>query len=189
VSLGLAMVTRPSQLQILGVDFSSRELSILESLPHAAAETAYDLATAQVNLSWLAAELRARMEEGRRWPEMVLVVEDVDGLGRGQGGRARSAMSAMLRSGGVWGIHILGAANNPGGGLKAAGWCRPDVARITLGDLQGAFDYSCGEESLRLTEIRVSAVELDRIARGWRPRTGAHPSGNDPREAAQGRDS
>jgi hypothetical protein len=98
-------------------------------------------------------------------------------------------MSTILRSGGAWGIHILGAAASPEGGLKAAGWWRPDVARISLGDLEGRFEYSCGDDSLMLAGIRVSAVELDRIARGWRPRAGADPFGNNPREAAQGRGS
>jgi hypothetical protein len=175
LALGLAMTTRPALVQLLAIDLTGRELSILETLPHAVTEAANDAAAAQVSLIWLATELRARMVEGRRWPEMVLLVEDVARLAESPAGRGRAALTSILRSGGAWGIHVLAAAPLLDGGLKAAGWSRSDAARITVDDRPDTAHYADRGRRVTFHPLRLTAAELDRIARGWRPsaRSGA----------------
>jgi len=169
LAIGLSITTRPALLQILAIDGTGRELTVLETLPHAVTDTAGDAASAQVNLLWLAAELQARVRDGRRWPEMLLVVEDVLRLAGSDCGRGRAALTTILRSGGSWGIHVLGAAASLTGGLRSAGWSRPGVARLIAGDTQGWFEYTGGGRCTRLAGVRLTAVDLDLVARGRRP--------------------
>jgi len=169
LAIGLSITTRPALLQILAIDGTGRELTVLETLPHAVADTAGDAASAQVNLLWLAAELQARVRDGRRWPDMLLVVEDVLRLAGSDCGRGRAALTTILRSGGGWGIHVLGAAANLTGGLRSAGWSRPVVARLIAGDRPGWFEYTRGGRCTRLAGVRLTAVDLDLVARGRRP--------------------
>ena len=169
LAIGLSITTRPALLQVLTIDGTGRELTVLETLPHAVTETAGDAASAQVNLLWLAAELEARVRDGRRWPDMLLVVEDVLSLAGSDCGRGRAALTTILRSGGGWGIHVLGAAANLTGGLRTAGWSRPVVARLIAGDAQGSFEYIRGGRCTRLAGVRLTAVDLDLVARGRRP--------------------
>jgi hypothetical protein len=169
IAIGLAATTRPALLQITAIDVSGRDLMVLESLPHAVTETAVDPRSAQAGLLWLDAELRARGSEGRRWPEMLLVVEDVTSLGERECGRSRAALTKILRSGGAWGIHVLGAASVRTAGLRAAGWSGPEVARLTACDFQGLFEYRCGGRRTRLAGVGLAVADLDEVARGGRP--------------------
>lgn len=169
LAIGLTMTTRPALLQILAIDSTGRELSVLETLPHAVTETANDIVGAQVSLAWLAAELEARVRECRRWPDMVLVVEDIMSLAGAESGRGRAALTTILRSGGASGIHVLGGAAKRTSELKSAGWSRPDVARLIAGERPGWFEYCRGGSSSLLTGVRVTAADLDLVARGYRP--------------------
>jgi len=169
LAIGLSITTRPALLQILAIDGTGLELTVLETLPHAVTDTAGDAASAQVNLLWLAAELQARVRGGRRWPDMLLVVEDVLRLAGSDCGRGRAALTTILRSGGGWGIHVLAAAANLTGGLRSGGWSRPDVARLIVGDTQGWFEYTRGGRCTRLAGVHLTVVDLDLVARGRRP--------------------
>jgi hypothetical protein len=171
IAIGLAATTRPALLQITAIDVTGRDLTVLESLPHAVTETAGDAGSAQANLLWLDAELEARATEGRRWPDMLLVVEDVMSLGERESGRGRAVLTKILRSGGAWGIHVLGAASIRTAGLRAAGWSGPEVARLTACDPQGSFEYRCGGGRTRLAGVRLAVADLDEVARGGRPAT------------------
>ena len=169
IAIGLAMTTRPASLQILAIDTTGRELSVLQTVPHAVTETANDAASAQVSLMWLAAELRDRVQEGRCWPEMVLVIDDLLQLVGAECARGRAALTGILRSGGALGIHVLAAIAEPRSGLRSAGWSGTEVARVILEEGGESLEYVCAGVEKRLTGVSVSAVDLDRIARGWRP--------------------
>jgi hypothetical protein len=166
LGIGLAMTTRPALLQILTIDASRRELAVLQTLPHAVTESAGDPASAQVSLLWLAAELEARVRDGRRWPDMLLVIQDVMSLAGSDCGRGRAALTTLLRSGGEWGIHILAAAPRLTTGLGSAGWTRPEVARLTADDRPGWFEFTRGGCNMRLAGVRLTVIELDLVARG-----------------------
>jgi hypothetical protein len=185
--VGLAATTRPALLQLVTIDPSGRELSVLGTLPHAVTEPASDSASTQVSLSWLASELVARAREGRLWPEMLLVVEDLLGLSRSEDGRARGSLTRILRSGGGWGIHVVGAAANLSAGLKSAGWTRRDVARLASAEVGGWFEFARGGRSTRLTGVRVAAVDLDLVARGRRPSRASASAAHRPGDARSDR--
>ena len=168
VAVGLAMTTRPALLQLLAIDFSGRELLVLESLPHAVIDAAAEPAACTESLRWLAAELEARRREGRRWPEMLLVIEDLMSLAGSPCARSRVALTEILRIGGAWGIHVLGGVSSLTSGLRSAGWSSPDVARISADGHPGSFVFRRGASACPLAAIRVPAVDLDRVSRGLR---------------------
>ncbi|HMK08753.1 MAG TPA: FtsK/SpoIIIE domain-containing protein [Anaerolineales bacterium] len=162
---GLATTTRPALMQILAVDTTGRELSIVDALPHAAAPSAGDAAAAQTSLAWLAADLEARRSEGRLWPEMLLVIEDLLALAPASG-RTRLGLTTILRSGGAWGIHVIAAVASRTGGLKAAGWSGADVARLIAAPQAGWHEFVRGARRSLVHGARVTAVDLDLLARG-----------------------
>lgn len=175
MAIGLALTTRPALLQLLAIDGSGRELSVLETLPHAVTEAACGATDSRMALAWLAADLDTRVREGRRWPEMLLVIENVSTLAANESGTGRHALLRILRTGGAWGIHILAGASGLDGGLRTAGFARPDVARLTAEEPEGWFALSSGGRPTRIDGARVAAVDLDRVARGYRPAAEGSP--------------
>jgi DNA segregation ATPase FtsK/SpoIIIE-like protein len=170
VAIGAALKTRPAKLQVLGIDVSGRELTVLETLPHAVAETAVDRASARASLLWLATDLEARMCEGRRWPDMLLVIDDLVSLACDDSGRGRAALTRLVRTGGAWGIHVLAGADGLTSGLRSAGWSRADVARLTAVIPQGWYALALGGRVTRLAGVQLSASDLDAVAKGFGPR-------------------
>src|SRR3989304_5030872 len=71
LAIGLSITPRPARLQILAIDGTGLELTVLETLPHAVTDTAGDAASAQVNLLWLGAGLRGRGARAARWPQTL----------------------------------------------------------------------------------------------------------------------
>jgi DNA segregation ATPase FtsK/SpoIIIE-like protein len=169
-AIGAALKTRPAQLQVLGIDASGRELTVLETLPHAVTETAVDRASARASLLWLTADLEARMREGRRWPDMLLVIDDVESLAGGDSGRSRASLTRLIRSGGRWGIHVAAGAGGSAGRLRSAAWSRADVARLTVAEPPGWYELALGGRATRLVGVQLSASDLDAVANRFRPR-------------------
>jgi hypothetical protein len=115
---------------------------------------------------------------------MLLVVEDLLGLSRSEDGRARGSLTRILRSGGGWGIHVVGAAANLSAGLKSAGWTRRDVARLASAEVGGWFDFTRRPFD-PATGVRVIAVDLDLVARSSaiaRSASAAHRPGDAQRD-------
>jgi hypothetical protein len=95
VAVGLALTTRPALLQLLTIDATGRELLFLGTLPHAVLETAIDPASTRLSLGWLSEELGARRREGRPWPAILLVVDDLTALETGNNpGAARQSITS-----------------------------------------------------------------------------------------------
>jgi hypothetical protein len=141
---------------------------VLETLPHAVSEVAVDAAAARVSLTWLAADLDARVRESRRWPEMLLVIVDLACLSTAESGVARLALSRIVRDGGRWGLHVVAGASRLDRGLKSAGFGRPDVAQLTLVEPEGWLAFAAGRRAEKIAGARVDVVDLDSVARGLR---------------------
>src|SRR3990172_6808309 len=60
LAIGLSITTRPALLQILAIDGTGRELTVLETLSHAVTDTAGGAASPQGNPLWLAAGVEGR---------------------------------------------------------------------------------------------------------------------------------
>ena len=166
VAAALALTTRPALLQTLAIDTTGRELLFLSSLPHTVLETAIDPAGARLSLSWLGEELNARRQDGRSWPSILLVVDDLTTLQTRRGPGTGRAVDHILRHGGSLGVHLLaGTSRVRRLGLRT-GLRRCDLARLTAAGQPGVFDYRRGKTRVRLTGARLSAWDLDLVIRG-----------------------
>ena len=175
VAAGLALTTRPALLQVLTIDSTGRELLFIESLPHAIAEIAIDPAAAGLSLRWLSAELEARGREGRTWPGILLVIDDLACLESRESRGGRRALNRILRRGGGLGIHVVAGASERYRPLWRSAWRRADVAHMAGSVLPGEFVHRQGKSASRMAVARLSAVELDLIARGMAWRRGIPP--------------
>ena len=165
VAAGLALTTRPALLQLLTIDSTGRELLVLESLPHAVAQTAIDPTAAALSLRWLTAELAARRREGRAWPGILLVIDDLAGLEAGWSRGSRQALARILRHGSTFGIHVVAGTNQVPRVWWRSDWRRSDVARMTVTGA-GDYAYQRGHWRCRLALAALPVVDLDLLARG-----------------------
>lgn len=178
VALGLALGARPMHLQVVVIDLSGRELHPLGTLPHATGNTAEDGMAARMWLRWVEAEWNARTAEGRFWPRMLVVVDDLGSL-MGLAPRSVSGMAELLlQRGAQAGIHFLAGVDPSAIGRvpKAS-----PVFKLFPGAMPGAYrcrELARGEDFQAAT---VPVTDLDWVARGrpWNhrgdPPTGPHP--------------
>ena len=166
VAVGLSLTTRPALLQFLTIDSTGCELLILENLPHAIAETSIGPAAAGLSLRWLIAELETREGEGRTWPGILLVIDDLADLSVQESRGALRWVDRILRRGGTVGIHVLAGASQRGGLSWRSAWRRPDAAHAGGMAAPGEVDYRRGTSRVRTRMARLSAVDLDLVARG-----------------------
>lgn len=104
--VSLALTSRPSQLQIMAIDLSGRELTFLESLPHSLTDIASASPFALELIEWLDIEVLRRRRSRLEQPWLCLAVEDVEVLP----GRLRRRLQALLErlaSEPVTGIHVM----------------------------------------------------------------------------------
>jgi hypothetical protein len=77
----LALASKPSELQLLGVDLSGVELAFIDALPQALTDVAFRADTAIDLLAWLRDETDRRRALNRKAPQLVLVIDDLDRQG------------------------------------------------------------------------------------------------------------
>ncbi len=144
-ALSLAMASRPSQLRLLGIDLSGRELVFLEALPHALADLASEARLASDLVHWLAGEVRRRRRLGMARPALVLLVDDLEPLGQAVEGSVMAPLSSLIETGGEVGVHLFLAARTLPAELEAIGARRADVVRGQAGEEVGGFRFRAGE--------------------------------------------
>lgn len=171
--IGLAVSSRPSQLQMAAIDLRGSGLGILEALPHGLTQTAYRVDFAIEILSWMAAEIRRRRAQTARRPQLAIVIDDLAEL-EAQGGRAASRLlNQILSAGCLAGVHVLAADGFAGRPLPGSrlGW-DDDVALVvelpassTSGvQADWAVIHTAGG-TLRLVTAWLPAVDLDIVIR------------------------
>jgi hypothetical protein len=138
--LSLALTSRPAQLQVLGIDLSGRELSCMESLPHALTDLASGPGFALELLEWLVGETDRRQGSNVADPAIVLLVDDLDRLPSVIAGRAQTAVRKCLSTGAAVGVHLLLAADAID---EIAGWPFdfPGVCTARAGGRPGQFEF------------------------------------------------
>jgi hypothetical protein len=110
--LSLALTSRPSQLQIVALDFNNQQLTCLEALPHALTELATEAGFALELLQWLSEETERRHRYHVTRPELLLLI---DGLDQATA-EVRHSTAALLAK---WnavdsgsGMHLIAAGRN-----------------------------------------------------------------------------
>jgi hypothetical protein len=103
----LALASKPSELQLLGVDLSGVELAFIDALPQALTDVAFRADTAIDLLAWLRDETDRRRALNRKAPQLVLVIDDLAALVRQTGKAALSLANRLFRVGPQAGVHIV----------------------------------------------------------------------------------
>lgn len=169
--LSLALSSRPSQLQVLGVDLAGRELSCLEALPHALTDLATDAAFVLELLSWLAEEGERRAASRAAEPRLVLLVDGYERMPADGRPRIDEALRRCLRLGEGAGVHVLLAAREWPALVSDAGWEGLCVAEG--GGTPGRFAMGAAAQHMEVTVAWLPARELGRAVALARERPGA----------------
>lgn len=104
--LSLVLTSRPSHVNLMGVDIGGRELAVLESLPHMLTDLATDISFAEDLLIWITAEMQRRMDLGVDRPHLVLAIDDMEPL---DGPQMRGTVERIIQDGAKVGVHIFAA--------------------------------------------------------------------------------
>lgn len=178
--ISLALTSRRSQLNLLGIDIGGRELAVLEALPHSLTDLATEPVFANELLIWLAEEIDRRLVSGVKEPHLVLVVDELGWLATNTEKEAFPALTRIATHGIEAGVHFIAAAQAPlSGMLSGLINCRgmvevaPVESVITAGEMvTGRFQFA-SKVDVNVADIAwLSLRDLDTAARlaaaGWR---------------------
>jgi DNA segregation ATPase FtsK/SpoIIIE-like protein len=178
--LSLALTSRRSHVNLLGIDIGGRELAVLESLPHMLTDLATEEMFAEDLLIWLVAEMDRRMALGVDRPHLVLAVDDMQPLMRACGAQLKQAVEKIVREGTRTGVHLFAASRelrSPYSSILQDGDHRVVADAVPRSDggeshCSGAFHFRSAQ-GVQLVDVAwLSARDLDTAARlaqaGWR---------------------
>jgi DNA segregation ATPase FtsK/SpoIIIE-like protein len=180
LTVSLALTSRRSQVNFLGIDMGGRELAVLEALPHALTDLATEPGFARELILWLGLEIERRLATGIEQPHLILVVDDLDWLEREQDAEALAALIRIGRRGIAAGIHYLAACRSPlatalselrgARGLVEAAPLQADTPQGGL--VVGRFQFFAGHDVSQADVAWLSVRDLDSAVRlaeaGWR---------------------
>lgn len=130
----LALNARQSQIQIMGVDIGGRELGLLESFPHMLTDLASDIPFSMRLLAWLDEEVTSRIRSGNSWPQLVLVIDDLERLLVDNQSAVRDIIFRLLVNGRHAGLHIIAALNHSLGTLLGTRAWKLNPAKLKMPD-------------------------------------------------------
>lgn len=178
--VSLALTSRRSQLNVLGIDIGGRETAMIEALPHALTDLATDVDFAKELLMWLAGEVLRRLQSGITHPHLLLVVDDFERLTLVSDAEILSVLNEIMLKGFESGVHILGASRDPilwpqrsvkqQGGVVAAVTVPHEAQGVSV--TPGRFRFNAGSETSVVDVAWLSVRDLDTAVRlanaGWR---------------------
>lgn len=101
----LAISSRPSELQFLGIDIGGRELAVLESFPQHLIDIGTEVEYAQELIAWLGQLTELRRASGTTSPRILLLCDDVERLSQ----ESRASLALLAAPALHAGVHILAA--------------------------------------------------------------------------------
>jgi DNA segregation ATPase FtsK/SpoIIIE-like protein len=114
ILLSLALTSRPSQLQVMAIDFSGQQLTCLESLPHGLTEMASEAGFALELLDWLEDEVDRRRRYQVEQPALLLLVDGFERLPEPITERVDELLSKVHNEGPEMAAHIIVAGRELG---------------------------------------------------------------------------
>jgi DNA segregation ATPase FtsK/SpoIIIE-like protein len=168
----LALGSRPSDLQLLGVDLTGIELAFIEGLPHALTDVAFRADSAIDLLAWLRDGAERRLDLARSTPHLVIVIDDLGGLVDQTGRVASSLVHRLLAVGRQCGVHVV-AGCRPSDGLVLRGkWAGDEcafakVAPAEHGPMPGAggLEITANGQVYAVNPPSLPAADIDRVVR------------------------
>ena len=112
VLFSIAFHSRQTQVNFLAIDLSGNELSVVEALPHGLAEVATEIRYGVELIQWLIDEIERREVFRIRYPELFLIVDDVDKLVDADPAYL-PMLERTIREGKDNGVHVVATAQGP----------------------------------------------------------------------------
>jgi DNA segregation ATPase FtsK/SpoIIIE-like protein len=178
--ISLALTSRRSQLNLLGIDIGGHELAVIEALPHSLKDLATEPKFATELLTWLSDEIERRITSGVGKPHLALVIDDLGWITTGWEKEALSSLTMIARHGMEAGVHFIAATRTPlPRVLNDMLHCRGIVkvtsveSEINAGDMVvGRFQFESAADVSIADTAWMSLRDLDTAASlaaaGWR---------------------
>jgi hypothetical protein len=179
--VSLALYNRPSQFQLLGIDFSSKELSVIDALPHALSQVAFERKYAEEVVQWVVEEIKERKMNRVVYPDIFLVIDDLDKV-VGESEFVQGKLHLILHEGAKTGVHLMIASKGARPGSLIAHWqksgvvtVRPAVDRKQKGGI-GQFEFQVARQKVLAQVAWLPVRDLQQavtmIRTGWRANKG-----------------
>ena len=110
--ISLALTSRSSEVQFLGIDLGGRELAVLEALPQSTYMLASEAGYAIELMHWLLEEIEQRKRIGFSKPHLFLFIDEVMGLLDHMGPELEPLLQELILEGRQAGVHIIGACRS-----------------------------------------------------------------------------
>ena len=177
--LSLALTSRHSQVNFIGIDIGGREFAVLEALPHAITDLATEPGFAMDIILWLREEIERRKTVGVTRPHLTLFIDDLGWFIQSRDAEVIAALSAIVRLGQDVGVHLLAASHTPlPPALRKLLHHRGMVEAVAVreqsrsGSKVGRFRFTAGRDTSVADTTWMSAHDLDTAVRlvkaGWR---------------------
>ena len=166
--LSLAMTSRPSQLQVMAIEFSSRQLTCLEALPHALTDLASEPEFSLELLDWLEEEAKRRANYFVEQPKLLLLVDGFQRLPASVRRAVAQTLSAAISAGPQAGVHLIIAGRQ----LDLA-TSDQSIAQATAVSDPGHFDFQAAQSRVEAEVSWMPARDLDKAIRLARQYPGA----------------
>jgi hypothetical protein len=174
-ALSLALTSTAEEVRTLAIDIGGQQLSVLEALPHLAAELATTATQADGLLAWLAGQARQRGRLAAGDDALVLLMDDDAWLERAPESSTAN-LQALIERGAEAAIHVLAGSRHP----RPTWLTRRDRTVLAQADYgsgtdhrarAGRFVLRSERDAARIRAARLSAWELDWAVRlvqaGW----------------------
>jgi len=144
--LSLAITSRPSELQVIGVDIGGRQLACMEALPHSLTDLATEASFAIELLGWLREQTERRERSSGHQPRLLLLVDGVNRLPAASRAAFDQLLGDCLRQGAKAGVHLWLSSEATLTPASVGAGGRSDVCRVQSAGEVGRFALHLGVE-------------------------------------------
>lgn len=183
--ISLALYNRQSQLQFFGIDFSGKELTVIDALPHAHAQVAIERGYAEEIIQWLVEEIEERKVNRVMYPDIVLAIDELDRV-ISQSELILGKLPLILHEGPKTGVHLMIASRNARPGSLMSNWRKSGVVTVwpvgdrdRMGDgnvARGQFEFRIEGKKILTQVAWLPAKDLQQaitmVQTGWRANKG-----------------
>ena len=131
ILVSLALTSRRSEVNFIGIDLSGRELAILDALPHTLSATVTDVNCAAELLLWICEEIEHRHFSGFSKPHLVLFIDDLNHLLQAVGEDGADLLKTVIDGGQDAGIHVVAAYRPPLKSIESSLQRLPGLVKAT----------------------------------------------------------
>ncbi len=173
VLVSLALTSRRSEVNFIGIDLGGRELAILDALPHTLSAVATDASCAAELLLWICEEIEQRRFSGFNKPHLVLFIDDLNRLLRAAGEDGIGLLKTVIDDGQDAGVHVVAAYRPPLQSIESSLQHLPGLVKATAyphdqgkgTTFDGRFTFKVGSVASLVEVAWLNVHDLDAAVR------------------------